>query len=279
MYPTQANDLLQQLSTINFKHTNATSQPVTTAATTTTSATGRTDDLSSATAAAKEFIDTVRKFSRDTNPDPSHLLYGQPTTVAATVSDVVFVNPKLKSLILSGRYINLALLLLPYDGSQPKDFDIDTGKVLLLPRSSGDPHLRRILMLPEFLLAWSKYTTIFCEVYEQRRQELNKYQTQIITMAQRFPGPSFYFYHCEFAQKADALLSKNILLNWSVLDLELYCTLTSAGATACDLCPSVMHAAAFCPFAATGNSVAAPQSLSSTMTTTNNRTPFFNFVV
>ncbi|CAF4445280.1 unnamed protein product, partial [Didymodactylos carnosus] len=84
MYPTQANDLLQQLSTINFKHTNATSQPVTTAATTTTSATGRTDDLSSATAAAKEFIDTVRKFSRDTNPDPSHLLYGQPTTVAAT---------------------------------------------------------------------------------------------------------------------------------------------------------------------------------------------------
>ncbi|CAF1106182.1 unnamed protein product [Didymodactylos carnosus] len=170
MYPIQANDLLQQLSTINFNHTNATSQPVTTAATTTTSAAGRTDDLpTSATAAAKEFIDTVRKFSRDTNPDPSHLLYGQPTTVAATVSDVIFVNPKLKSLILSGCYINLALLLLPYDGSQPKDFDIDTGKVLLLPRSSGDPRLRRILTLPEFLLVWSKYTTIFCEVYEQRR--------------------------------------------------------------------------------------------------------------
>ncbi|CAF1270149.1 unnamed protein product [Didymodactylos carnosus] len=65
------HDLLQQLSTINFNHTNATSQPVTTAATTTTSAAGRTDDLStSATAAVKEFIDTVRKFSSDTNPDP-----------------------------------------------------------------------------------------------------------------------------------------------------------------------------------------------------------------
>ncbi|CAF1648752.1 unnamed protein product, partial [Didymodactylos carnosus] len=101
--------------------------PVTTAATATTSVAGRIDD-STTSAAAKEFTDTVRKFSSDTTLDPSPLLYGQPTTVAATASDVVFVSFKLGSLILSGSYVNLPLLLLPYDGSQAKDFDMDIGK-------------------------------------------------------------------------------------------------------------------------------------------------------
>ncbi len=88
-----------------------------------------------------------------------------------------------------------------------------------------------------------------CESYPVRRTEMDKYQTDIIDMSQRFTGGAFYEYHRAFSAKSAALLlNYNIKLDWSRRDTTLFCSIFSGlRANACTICTSVAHSTEFCP--------------------------------
>ncbi len=85
--------------------------------------------------------------------------------------------------------------------------------------------------------------------YPQRRGELDAYQNDVIDMASRFPGCSFYEYHKAFSARAAAMLANyNIKIDWSVRDTVLFCSVFAGHhANACSVCNSLSHATISCP--------------------------------
>jgi hypothetical protein len=57
----------------------------------------------------------------------------------------------------------------------------------------------------EFILAFSRYINIVCEIFAQRRRELSEYMSDIIRLSSRFGHPFFYDYYRLFSQKAEKL--------------------------------------------------------------------------
>ena len=134
------------------------------------------------------------------------------------------------------------------DGTETKYVDCISGEV----KVKMDARLNRSLTLGEFITAFGRYKSIMCEAYAFRRQELDLYERDIIDMAHRFGGTTFYEYHKAFSAKAAAYLThRNIKLDWSVRDNKLYTSLFAGHKVlSCELCKSMLHATGFCPLQA-----------------------------
>lgn len=145
------------------------------------------------------------------------------------------------------------------------------GRYILL-KQNQDARLLRSLTLNEFIIAFSKYKNIMCEVYPSRRQELDAYERDIVEMASTTRGSAFYEYQKAFSARASALLlQRNINIDWSIRDTKLFATIF-AGQTVvrCELCGSVTHATHFCSKAKMGSNPYAQNTNGKTKQTTSN---------
>ena len=171
----------------------------------------------------------------------------QPSVSSEQYRNVEIVSPNLRNQILSGKDINLALLLMPNNDGLADYRRVDFNGIEYSMRP-GDPRLTKNLSLGEFITAFSKYRNNICEVMPHRREELDYYERDIVEMAQRFGGQRFYEYHKAFTAKAAALLQqRGIKVDWAVRDNGLFCTIFAGMRTnVCTLCSSVNHTSDFC---------------------------------
>lgn len=180
------------------------------------------------------------------------MTYGTTTDLNTRVSSdsvpfIETVSTTLRNNIIQGKDVNLATLLLPRENEEHKIQD-NEGQVILI-KPNHDVRLQRNLSISEFILAFSKFKNVMCEVYPERRQDLDAYERDIVEMASMTRGPAFYDYHKAFSARASALLhQRNIRVDWSVRDTKLF-TSIFAGQTVirCDSCNSLTHTAHFCP--------------------------------
>ena len=172
----------------------------------------------------------------------------QPGVAAENYRNMEIVSPQLRSQILAGKDINLALLLMPNNDttSEHRRVDFDWTEYIMKP---GDPRLSKNLTLGEFIVAFARYKNIVCEVMPHRRTELDHYERDVVEMANHFGGTRFYDYHKAFSAKAAALLHQcQIKVDWSIRDNGLFCTMFAGKKiNVCGLCSSVNHASDFCP--------------------------------
>lgn len=179
------------------------------------------------------------------------MTYGTTTDLNTRVSSdsvpfIETVSTTLRNNIIQGKDVNLATLLLPRENEEHKIQD-NEGQGLI--KSNHDVRLQRNLSISESILAFFKFKNVKCEVYPERRQELDGYERDIVEMASMTRGPAFYDYHKAFFARASALLhQRNIRVDWSVRDTKLF-TSIFAGQTVirCDSCNSLTHTAHFCP--------------------------------
>jgi hypothetical protein len=112
--------------------------------------------------------------------------YGVP---ADSLPHVDVVTPSTCQAIIDGKYINLAILLMPDSefASKLRITETLSGELALKPHTaSADSRVQRALTLPEFISAFSIYKTIMCEVYSERLPELDAYMREIIEMATKY---------------------------------------------------------------------------------------------
>lgn len=160
---------------------------------------------------------------------------------------VIIVPQKIRNDILSNRYVNLAVLLIPgmESSHETQIFDRHGEQVVI---RAGDSRLHKTLNIHEFRAAFSKYKNIICEVDPFRRKELDAYADLIDSMHRQYGGNYFYEYHVAFARKAEQYEAQNIHVDWSACDTKLYLTTFSGLRSAsCDKCRSTCHTTAFCP--------------------------------
>ena len=159
------------------------------------------------------------------------------------------ISPKLRQNIIQGRDINLASLLIPYytgpcNEEQDEAFTTPCGAI-----KQPDSRLNRVLTLGEFVQAFSIYKNIMCSTYPQRREELDRYERDIIEMATRYPGSGFYEYHRQFSLRAASHLRfNNTAVNWAIRDNTLFCNIfANSRPNICNICYSTLHSTGFCP--------------------------------
>ena len=72
-------------------------------------------------------------------------------------------------------------------------------------------------------------------------------------MSRDFPGNLFYEYHKAFSARAAAALEQmNVKVDWSVRDMNIFCSVFAGHKTsACRLCGGFEHKSEFCPLLAT----------------------------
>lgn len=158
----------------------------------------------------------------------------------------VTVSPHLRNNIVQGKNINLATLLLPSPAADRQM--VDCGDVTVLLKTS-DPRLQRNLPFAEFVVAFSIYRDILCQVFPDRREELDLYIAMMADFNQQYGGTLFYEYHKSFAAKSASLIALfNSRIDWSVIDTELLVRhFGGQKFLACAICSSHGHSAALCP--------------------------------
>ncbi|CAF4209424.1 unnamed protein product [Rotaria sp. Silwood2] len=163
-------------------------------------------------------------------------------------SDLETVPKGLRKAIIEGYNVNLVRLLLPRDNKKYSRNDDDDEDKNVYLKQKDDPCLDKNLTISEFILAFTRYLNIICEVFPQRRRELTAYLCDIIRLSSRFGHPFFYHYHRLFAQKTETLLqTRNILIDWSKRDHDIYFNVFSGlRPIVCDLCRSPDHSTSFC---------------------------------
>ena len=161
--------------------------------------------------------------------------------VAQSLPEVITLSPALRQAIVQGKDVNLAALLIPYFRGSGDNSDRSEREF----RAPNKP-----LTIAQFIDAFSQYKSVMCAAYPRRRPELDAYQRLIVAMASRHPGPGFYEYHCQFAQKAAAYLrNENIAIDWSIRDEVLYNNIfTGRPILTCSNCGSSGHPSGFCIF-------------------------------
>ena len=105
--------------------------------------------------------------------------------------DVVSESPRRK--IIEDRYINLASLLIP----EFEALNVTTNEISgveFLRQGHKDHRLDRVLTITQFFKAFGIYKRIMCEVYPQRRLELDLYEADIGNIFEHY-GEIFYQYH------------------------------------------------------------------------------------
>ena len=92
-----------------------------------------------------------------------------------------------------------------------------------------------------------------CQVYPDRRAELDAYLAIIADLNQRYAGTLFYEYHKAFSAKSAQWISMlNVRIDWSTTDTELL--LHHFGghqSISCAICSSHGHTTVLCPKTAT----------------------------
>ncbi len=167
-----------------------------------------------------------------------------PTSLVSRPSPV---PTNIRKQILDGKYVDLALLLLPSLHQPPVNRDYDDAHTSLLYKNP--PSSRTRLLNPtEFAYAFSLYRDVLCSQFPARRQELDDYLSIILNLALRFGGSGFYQYHIHFASEAAARLQQfNENTYWGTLDTETYCCIFAARpAQPCPLCGAPSHPASLC---------------------------------
>jgi hypothetical protein len=175
---------------------------------------------------------------------PTLLLRSTPVA-PDSLPQVETVSTSMRKLIVEGKLVNLAALLIPHSEAP----DCRTTEIEgVIYKLRDDPRLNKTLTLGEFIAAFSAYKNVLCDAYHHRRAEMDAYERQIVQIARQYGGTLFYDYHRLFASKAAAWVAKGVLVNWGLLDTTLYCTVTSGHRTrACSICHSLMHEADMCP--------------------------------
>ena len=151
------------------------------------------------------------------------------------IRNIDFVTETVRDKILSGKYVNLATLLIPEYTDQLKK---DTYR---------DARLNRSLSIEEFIVAFNKYKRIHCTRHAWRKAELDAYEASIIEIS-RVYGKKFYEYHKIFSQKCAMALEQGKKVNWAEKDKDLLQMIIGGTAcNACGICKEVSHATMFCP--------------------------------
>ena len=138
-------------------------------------------------------------------------------------------------------------MVAPNDLGELRQLDVIGGEVFL-KHVSAESRFKRNLVLSEFIVAFGKYKNIMCEAYPFRRIELDLYERDIIEMATRYGGTTFYEYHKAFSARAAAMLEqRNIKIDWSVRDNKTFCSLFAGSrVVACEICSSLSHTTDLC---------------------------------
>lgn len=125
---------------------------------------------------------------------------------------------------------------------------VDCGDFSVILRDN-DPRLSKSLTLAEFNVAFGVFRDTICEVYPERRQELDTYFAIISDLAMSYGGTLFYDYHKSFSSKSAMYIQKfNQRIDWSVVDLALISRhFTGRQALSCSICGSFSHSSTLCP--------------------------------
>ncbi|KAK6185679.1 hypothetical protein SNE40_007859 [Patella caerulea] len=163
------------------------------------------------------------------------LIPSQSGILASSISITDMVHPEVRRQILSGKHVNLNILLMP--NFQPSK----------RPSKELDERLSRNLSLDEFIVAFGRFKRIMVAAFANRSQELDDYMAHIIETANIWPE-KFYKYHKLFSAKcATVLYQRNQIIDWSYGDPGLR-QLVCAGSRVrnCDTCRSTVHVSAIC---------------------------------
>ena len=156
------------------------------------------------------------------------------------------VTDSVKRNIITGKYVNLACLLIP-DFEAPKASTDDMNGLEFLRRDRKDHRLDRALNITQFYKAFGIYKRIMCEAYPLRRNELDLYEADIGVIFEHY-GNIFYQYHVQFSKQAAAYLEKGIKVDWSKCHKDLFQLLVGGVKTkSCDHCGQADHQSPFCP--------------------------------
>lgn len=156
------------------------------------------------------------------------------------------ISPHLRTQILPGIDINLVKILLCSD-SQDKRL-VDCGDISVLLKDNV-PRLSNCLSIPEFYVAFGIYRDVICEIYPERRAELDTYLAIISDLAMSYGGTLFYEYHKSFSAKSAMYIQRyNQRLDWSMVDLGLISRhFTGHRALSCSSCGLFTHSPSLCP--------------------------------
>jgi hypothetical protein len=148
---------------------------------------------------------------------------------STSVADLDMISPEIRNQIISGKDVNLNLLLIPNYETPIKGKDQDK-----------DERLSRNLSLDEFIIAFVRYKRIMCSAFSSRAEELELYLTHIIETAQIWPS-KFVEYHKMFsANRAIMLLQHNIKIDWLRGDVDLRQTICAGSrVNSCSRCSYV----------------------------------------
>ena len=144
------------------------------------------------------------------------------------------------------------ILLCAAESSVERYVDCGDFSVLL---KDNDPRLVKSLTLAEFNVAFSVYRDTVCEVYPERRVELDNYLSIISDLAYTHGGGLFYEYHKSFSSKSAMYIQRfNQRIDWGTVDLSLISRhFAGHPPLLCKLCGSYSHRTDLCPRAtATG---------------------------
>ena len=202
---------------------------------------------------------------RDVNMLALHAMGGSSQNQRVASDDVPFVEtvpPSGRQAILQGKDVNLAQLLInDVSSHQSSNNTNNTGNINVSvevnPEKNKDARLNRKLSIQEFITAFAIYKNVLCEVYPERRKELDTYEREIVEMYSRFGGSAFYEYHKAFSARAAELFqSYGIPIDWARRDTRLFCSIFAGlRAQLCSHCNSAEHSSNFCAFAARPNNV------------------------
>ena len=102
------------------------------------------------------------------------------------------VSESMRKNITSGKYVNLAALLIP-DNDSLKSAE-NNAALDFLRHHQRDHRLDRPLSITQFYKAFGIYKRIMCEAFPQRRDELDLYEADIGNIYEHY-GEVFYQYH------------------------------------------------------------------------------------
>ena len=187
---------------------------------------------------------------QQTNSQASHSQVYPPTTVPGEVpSDslpaISTVSPTLRRKIQEGKYVNLALLLLPNQDSVETRISEFDGSVFHL---KDDPRLTRSLTLGEFIQAFGIFKDVHCENNDAKRRQLDGHEQIVIELAALYGGTAHYDYHKLFAARVAAYAERGQHMRWDMKDSRLFSMCSSGRRTrTCNVCHSVTNNTDLCP--------------------------------
>ncbi|CAG2203266.1 unnamed protein product [Mytilus edulis] len=157
---------------------------------------------------------------------------------ASSFSAIDMVSPELRNDIITGKDVNLNMLLIP-------NYEFQT--LLLKKNKEFDVRLQRNLSMDEFVIAFGRFKRIMGTAFPNRNEELDLYLAHIIETANIWPD-CFYEYHKIFSAKCTVMLIQHsIKIDWSKGDSDLR-NMVCAGSkiNTCRKCHSTTHSIVMC---------------------------------